>query len=158
MVFRIRVVLDFKEDVIRDLEIDQNANFEDLHFTILEYFGLDSMELASFFISDENWKQGEEIFLQSYDENQKLMKDTILKSMSIKAKRYLYVYDYLKLWTFFIEIVEEKKKIQSVIYPKKIFGHGLIPNEAPNKNFNSTEKFDDSKYNGDDESDFLEFY
>ena len=158
MVFRIRVVLDFKEDVIRDLEIDQNANFEDLHFTILEYFGLDSMELASFFISDENWKQGEEIFLQSYDENQKLMKDTILKSMSIKAKRYLYVYDYLKLWTFFIEIVEEKKKIQSVIYPKKIFEHGLIPNKAPNKNFNSTEKFDDSVYNGDDESDFLEFY
>ena len=158
MVYRIRVVLDFKEDVIRDLEIDQNANFEDLHFAILEYFGLDSMELASFFISDENWKQGEEIFLQSYDENQKLMKDTILKSMSIKAKRYLYVYDYLKLWTFFIEIVEEKKKNQSVIYPKKIFGHGLIPNEAPNKNFNSTEKFDDSKYNGDDESDFLEFY
>ena len=158
MVYRIRVVLDFKEDVIRDLEIDQNANFEDLHFTILKYFGLDSRELASFFISDENWKQGEEIFLQSYDENQKLMKDTILKSMSIKARRYLYVYDYLKLWTFFVEIVEEKKKIQSENYPKKVFVHGLIPNEAPNKNFNSTEKFDDSKYNGDDESDFLEFY
>ena len=160
MIYRIRVVLDFKEDVIRDLEIDQNASFEDLHFTILKHFGLDNKELASFFISDENWTQGEEIFLQNYDENlnQMMMKNISLNSLSTRSMNYLYVYDYLKLWTFFIEIVEESKKILGENYPKKIYGYGSVPNEPPKKTFNSNLKNDDSEFNLDDEDDFLDFY
>ena len=159
MIYRLRVVFDSSDDVIRDFEIEQNSNFEQLHFLILKYFGIKGNEPASFFVSDNKWKQGEEIFLEIYDEtkNQKLMKDTSLKSMYNESNKFLYIYDYLKLWTFFIEIIEETRKINNVSYPKKIYEFGTLPTKPPNKNFISEDMNNDS-LTYDDGDDFSSFY
>ena len=61
MLYRFRVILDAEDDVFRDIEIMANNTLEDLHNTILQSFGFDGTELASFYISNENWEQGEEI-------------------------------------------------------------------------------------------------
>ena len=66
MIYRIRIILDIKDDVLRDLEIKSNSSFEDLHYAIVKAFNLDGNEMASFYLSDENWKQGEEITLESF--------------------------------------------------------------------------------------------
>ena len=38
MIYRFRIILDVKEDVLRDIEIDENATFEDLHHAITQAF------------------------------------------------------------------------------------------------------------------------
>ena len=48
MIFRIRIILDTKEDIIRDIEIENNSTFKDLHTEILKSFQFDGNEMASF--------------------------------------------------------------------------------------------------------------
>ena len=145
MIYRIRVILDFKEDVIRDIEIEDNSTFEDLHYTIINSFNLDGKEMASFYLSNDNWKQGEEIVLDSFTENnQILMSETNLKIIvNENQKKFIYVYDFLKLWTFFVEIFEVSEEKKDAIYPKKIFSNGNLPKEAPKKQF-VAEQYEDS--------------
>ena len=63
MIYRFRVILDTHEDVFRDLEIEASANLEDFHNTITQAFGFGGQEMASFYISNDLWEQGEEIAL-----------------------------------------------------------------------------------------------
>ena len=58
-----RVVADIEEDVFRDIEILGSQNFEDLHDMIIESFDFTGDQMASFYMSDENWDKGEEIGL-----------------------------------------------------------------------------------------------
>ena len=60
MIYRFRIILDTQEDVFRDLEIQQTATLEDLHNAINQSFGFDGSEMASFYLSDDQWNQGEE--------------------------------------------------------------------------------------------------
>ena len=63
MIYRFRVIFDndTDQDVFRDLEIRETDTMEDLHNAIAQSFGFDGLEMASFYISDDNWNQGEEI-------------------------------------------------------------------------------------------------
>jgi len=157
MIYRIRIILDIKDDVLRDLEIKSNSSFEDLHYAIVKAFNLDGNEMASFYLSDENWKQGEEITLESFGQ-EKVMKNCILNSeISDFQTNFIYVYDFLKLWTFFIEVVDESKEIASASYPQTIFTIGSIPKNAPEKIFIE----DNSDFGDFDESndeDPLDYY
>ena len=42
MIFRIRVILDVEEDVLRDIEIEAKSTLKDLHEVITKSFGLAS--------------------------------------------------------------------------------------------------------------------
>jgi hypothetical protein len=63
MIYRFRVILDndTEEDIFRDLEIRETDSLEDLHNIITQSFGFNGMEMASFYLSDGDWNQGEEI-------------------------------------------------------------------------------------------------
>jgi len=101
MIYRIRIILDTKDDVLRDLEIKSNSSFEELHFAIVDAFNLKGNEMASFYLSDENWKQGAEITLESFGQ-EKVMKNCLLNSeINDLQTNFIYVYDFLELWTFF---------------------------------------------------------
>ena len=63
MIYRIRVILDVRDDVFRDIEIQGSDTLEDLHEAIVRSFDLDGREMASFYLSDDEWNQGEEITL-----------------------------------------------------------------------------------------------
>ncbi len=65
MIYRFRIILDNKseEDIFRDIEIRKTDTLEDLHNAITQSFGFDGMEMASFYLSDDEWNQGEEISL-----------------------------------------------------------------------------------------------
>ena len=146
MIFRIRIILDSKKDVLRDIEILANNTFEDLHKTIINCFDLRGNEMASFYLSDEKWKQNEEIILDSFfeDNSQMLMKETHLSSIvSESQKKFIYIYDFLNLWTFYIDIFEIKDQKKDAIYPKYIFSKGNLPDEAPKKTFIADENNDD---------------
>ena len=48
MIYRIRVILDVDDDVLRDIEISSTSTLEDLHNAIIQSFGFLGNEMASF--------------------------------------------------------------------------------------------------------------
>ena len=71
--YKIRVILDTKEDVIRTILVESDLNLEDLHLTIAKSFGFKGQEMASFIEQIMNglkvrrfhyliWKKLEKVF------------------------------------------------------------------------------------------------
>ena len=52
MIYRIRIILDVEEDVLRDIEIEATATLEELHLAITQSFCVLGNEMASFYESD----------------------------------------------------------------------------------------------------------
>ena len=165
MIYRFRVILDndTDEDVFRDLEIRETDTLEDLHNAITQSFGFDGTEMASFYVSDEQWNQGEEISLfdLSEDTSAKLMNETEIKSIVFEMQpKLIYVYDFFNLWTFYVELAEIVDEIEGFTYPNLMFSKGQIPDSAPEKVFESEDVDDFNEFEDDldiDDYDHLDF-
>ncbi|MBP93597.1 MAG: hypothetical protein CMC55_05715 [Flavobacteriaceae bacterium] len=148
MIYRFRIVLDndTDKDVFRDIEIRESDTMEDLHNTITQSFGFDGSEMASFYLSDDEWNQGEEISLFDMSDGLtpvKLMSRSVLKDTVHEAQnKLIYIYDFLSMWTFYVELAEIVEETEGTDYPNLMFVHGQVPDEAPEKNFEA-ESFDD---------------
>lgn len=148
MIYRFRVILDTKEDVFRDLEIKQDASFEDFHNCITQSFGFDGTEMASFYKSNEQWDQGEEISLFDMSDGNtpiRLMNETAINDLTNESEtRLIYVYDFLSMWTFLIELAEVTESEPGKDYPNLMFAHGELPDSQPEKTFKAdTDGFDE---------------
>jgi hypothetical protein len=156
MIFRIRIILDTKEDIIRDIEIENNSTFKDLHTEILKSFQFDGNEMASFYLSNDNWDQGKEISLSSFQEEDELIMENCPLDLIINEnqKKFIYIYDFLNLWTFFVEIFEINPIVVGAKYPKLIFSLGKLPEKAPDKNF---EKIKDNEFEDNFEDDYNDY-
>ncbi len=150
MIYRFRVILDndTEDDIFRDLEIRETDTLEDLHNIITQSFGFDGTEMASFYISDEQWNQGEEISLfdLSDDNSARLMNETEISSVVHEVQpKLIYVYDFLSMWTFYVELAEIVEEANGADYPNLMFVKGQVPNEAPDKLFEAdpTDDFDE---------------
>lgn len=155
MIYRFRVILDndVDDDVFRDLEIRETDTLEDLHNIITQSFGFDGAEMASFYLSDNQWNQGEEISLfdLSDDGSARLMNETAINDVVFEMQpKLIYVYDFLSMWTFFVELAEIVDETNGVDYPNLMFAHGQIPDVAPEKDFDFEEDFDDFNEFDDD--------
>ncbi len=137
MIYKIRVVLDTKEDVIRTLLVDSKSTLEDFHKLIAEVFGFNGQEMASFYRSDDEWNQGEEIPLCSMDECPDALhmgNTTLEQNIEDPEEKLIYVYDYLNMWTFYCELIEVTQIATSKI-PTLILSIGETPDQAPEKEF-----------------------
>ncbi len=139
MIYRFRVILDTKEDVFRDIEIEDSNTMEDFHNAITQAFGFGGQEMASFYVSNDLWEQGEEIALFDMSEEPggvRIMGDTYLEdAVHEDQTKLIYVYDFLKMWTFLVELAEIAEPEDGRSYPNLMFAHGQIPEEAPDKEF-----------------------
>lgn len=172
MVYKIRVILDAKEDIFRDLAIDKKATLEDLHNTISQSFGFAGNEMASFYTCDEEWNQDVEIALFDLSDmsDAKLMSSTLVEEvMDEAAPKLIYVYDFFNMWTFFVELADVTEKASGQTLPELLFSFGELPENPPEKIFEAKkenamdydeEGFDDDfndGYSGGDEYDHLDF-
>lgn len=141
MVYRFRVVLDTVEDVFRDIEILNNATLEDVHNAVTQSFGFDGTEMASFYVSDDEWNQGEEIVLFDMSEGHnpvRMMNETLVDDVFSQHKtKMIYVYDFLSMWTFYVELADISDQVDGVDYPNLMFVHGQLPDSPPDKEFES---------------------
>ena len=135
MIYRIRIILDVKEDVFRDIEIEATSNLEDLHHAITQSFGFLGNEMASFYKSNESWHQGEELPLESMENGSNMRDEPLNKIFTSSQHHLIYVYDFLNLWTFFVELKETADIISSSSYPNLIYSKGDVPEEPPEKIF-----------------------
>lgn len=162
MIYRFRVILDndIDDDVFRDLEIKETDTLEDLHNIITQSFGFDGNEMASFYVSDNQWNQGEELSLfdLSEDESARLMSETAINQVVHETQtKLIYVYDFLSMWTFFVELAEIVEVSPDVDYPNLMFVHGQIPDTAPEKIFDVDDDFEDDFDEFEDDLDIEDY-
>lgn len=147
MIYKFRIILDAEEDVFRDIAIESDNSMEDLHNTIAQAFGFDGTEMASFYVSDPEWNQGEEIALfdMSEGENEVRLMDetTIEQQLDEEHRNLIYVYDFFSMWTFYIELAEIGEKDEGITYPNLLFVHGQLPDSPPQKQFEAQDTEED---------------
>lgn len=173
MAYKIRVILNSKTDVIRDIAIEQSETLEDLHNAITNAFGFSGHEMASFYKADNDWNQGEEFPL--FDMSEETNDDTIMMSeihldtvLTKPNEKLIYVYDFFNMWSFYVELIELDFEATDFSLPSLVFSLGAIPKNAPDlvfeKDTKKTKKidddlddFDDDDLDDDDLDDFDEY-
>ena len=154
MIYRIRVILDIEEDVFRDIEIQAHATLDDLHLAIAQAFGFGGQEMAAFYLSNDQWEQGEELPLMDIGEGKNYAESPLEEIFGADQHKLLYVYDFLLMWTFFVELMELGEEAAGGSYPQLIFGQGDVPEEAPEKNFSADASDETSLEEEEDLSDW----
>lgn len=180
MIYKIRVILDAKDSVFRDIEIKEKQTLWNLHQGIKSAFSLKGDELSSFYHSDDEWTEGESIPLEdmSDDGDGEIMSDVYIKEAFLeKGSKMLFKYGFIDLWEFFCELQEIQEEKPAVNYPITVFRFGNMPLKAPAKkggkdikpistvddfdddfdaDFTNTVSFeeDDDDFNDEEEEDF----
>ena len=148
MVYKIRLILDTEENVLRDIVISNNDTLEDLHNAITNAFGFYGTEMASFYLTDDKWNQGDEIPLFDMSESNNSMSMQTFKIKEVLTEdndKLIYVYDFLALWSFYVELISIEEDENLIELPSLLLSVGVVPNEAPEKEFISEESNSNSE-------------
>ena len=133
-VYKFRITFEDHEDVSRDLEIKSTQTFEDLHSAILSSVGFDNKELASFYMSDDNWKKGREITLADMSDGEKkipmMKKSRLCDFIADPHQKIYYIYDYVNEWAFHVELLKIiVGEDVGVMYPRCVKINGEAPKQ-----------------------------
>jgi hypothetical protein len=149
MVYKFRVILDNEEDIFRDIAILEDDTLEDLHNAIVNAFGFDGLEVASFYTCDDTWNQEDEIPMFDAGDipgEQRVMSDyTLSDILDTENTKIIYVYDFINMWTFLVELAAVEELTTGEIYPETLFLHGEMPLESGEKMFEADA--DEESYN-----------
>jgi hypothetical protein len=138
MTVKLNIVLDHNDDVFREIRINTDNTLEDLHKVIVSSFGLKPEEMAAFYLTNEEWEQGEEIPLIAMKPSSREMQNISVNDIFQNTEKLLYVNDFLILWRFMIE-VEEIDELKEVEEAEVVLSFGNMPEEAPMVQFISDE-------------------
>lgn len=138
-ILKFRVYWEEDDSVYRDMVIRHTQSFLELHNIILKCFEFDNKHHATFFRSNDNWQRGKEITLEKYEKVYKveplLMSETLIGSeIRDPNQKFIYVYDFHKLWTFQLELINVNKEENTKIsYPSCIRSEGIAPSQYGTK-------------------------
>ena len=134
---KFRVLLDSKdqEKVFRDILISDSDNFETFYKAIISSFRFEGDQMASFYMSNDEWDKGHEISLMdmSYDDDSidaipSVMKNAIIKDFIEEPdQKIILVYDFLRMWIFLAELVGYEK--EAPVEPQVLMAMGMAPPE-----------------------------
>lgn len=143
-VYRFRISFEDDEDVYREIDVLGKQSYEDLHRSIQEAIGFDNSKEASFFMSDDYWRKGQEIALrvQETDDDddddypRKTKKPAKLMSKSRIAdfiddphQRIVYVFDPVAKWTLMLELMKILADDPKANYPRCNKSVGAAPKQ-----------------------------
>lgn len=108
MVYKFRILSDEIDNFVREIAIDSEATFLDLHNAILESVDFTKDQITSFFICNDDWEKEKEITLIEMDSSPEVdswvMESTVLSELiEDEGQKLLYVFDYLTERAFFLE-------------------------------------------------------
>jgi len=139
-ILRFRVYWEDDESIYRDVVIKHNQNFADLHYCILKSYEFDSKHKATFYRSNDNWLRGREISLEKYDDKVYKVDPLIMANVTMGSEikdpnqKFIYVYDFNKLWTFMVELINvDKEENKKITYPTCIRTEGIAPSQYGTK-------------------------
>jgi len=137
MVYKIRVILDAKEDIFRDIEVKGKQTLWNLHLGIKSAFSLQGDELSTFNLLEDDGTIVKSVPLEdmSDDGDGEIMSDVYIdeafENVGDKAQ---FQYGLLDLWEFFCELIEVIEETKGVNYPITVYRFGNVPLKAPSKN------------------------
>lgn len=144
MQLKFRIILNVKEDVLRDIVTNSDITLMELSKIISSEFGFDSTEISTFHHSNENWEQLDEIKIFKIDELDQIMDKTPISNFFLsKGDKLIYIYDFLNYWTFFIELFELDESVKLDNY-KCINSVGEVPKNPPSDIFDVNSIKEDS--------------
>lgn len=108
---KFRVYWEEDDAIYRDVIVKHTQNFTALNNIILKAFEFDQKHDATFFRSNDIWKRGREISKAVYEKEYVapplLMEETTIGSEIIDTNQhFIYLYDFVKSWTFLIELIQ----------------------------------------------------
>jgi hypothetical protein len=111
MIYLFRIITDENPDFFRDVVADSSDTFLELHNSLQENLGYDASQLASFFLTNEDWEKNQEITLIDMMEEPGLSPTTmegatLEEYISGINQRMIYVFDFFNERAFFIELIE----------------------------------------------------
>lgn len=141
IVYRFRVIFEEVDDVERFIEIKAGQTFLELHQAIQDAIGFDNSKPASFYISGDSWRMGQEI---STEEGRGVpMKDARLNQfVNDPHQRFIYVSDFESNWTLRVQLVKISKADNSE-YPMLVKAKGEAPKQYKPVHVNDLNEFDE---------------
>lgn len=137
MIYKVRVILDTKEDIFRDVEIKAKQTLWNLHLGIKSAFSLQEEELSTFHILEADGTIIKSVPLEDMSDegDGEIMSDIYLDEAFQKVgDKVQFQYGLLDLWEFFCELVEISEEKPAVNYPITTYRFGKVPLKAPGKN------------------------
>ncbi len=135
-VIHFRVLIDYEKDVFRDIEMVSNDSFLTFHEMIQEAFGFDNSQMASFYVSNDDWEKGQEITLIEVKDPEEggdpiWMMDNIQLDEIIfeKNQKLVYVFDFMLMWCFYIDVISIKTIEDAMILPRISQSFGISPEQ-----------------------------
>lgn len=139
-ILKFRIYWDDDDSVYRDVVIRHKQTFSDLHQAILKAFEFDNKHQATFFRSNDNHQRGKEITIEKYEDRTYKAEPLIMSETSIGSEikdpnqKFIYVYDFHKLWTFFVELIHVNKEENAALeYPATVRSEGFAPSQYGTK-------------------------
>jgi hypothetical protein len=175
-VLKLRILVEDQDDFVREIEIKSNQTFKDLHDIIVKSAKFSGNELASFYLSNDEWEKLTEITLidMSGDVDAELGDEDVVHTIFLMEKTMLdefldepdqkmvYEYDFLHLHTFLIELIDILPENGKSLYPKITLSKGtlnsidkIVVEKNPDKLKEELLKEFNSMINGDVEEDVL---
>ncbi len=160
MTIRFRLISEEDDNFLRDVEIDSNSNFIELHNFLQETLNFEKGQMASFFTTDNDWQKEDEITLMDMNlddsSNTHIMSETRLNQFITQPKqRLLYVFDFFNERNLFMEVYDIANN--TCIAPKLLASNGEAPQQLDIQNLFDDEDSDTRSLmdNGDyDDEDF----
>ena len=139
-VLKLRILAEDQVDFVREIEIKSDQTFKDLHDFLVKSFKFGANELASFYISNEEWERLSEITLidMSGEVDQDLEDEDVLHTIFLMDQiqldefldepdqKLIYEYDFLHLHTFLIELIEVLPVNPKTAYPQITLNKGSL--------------------------------
>jgi hypothetical protein len=143
-VYKFRIIFEDHEDVVREIEVQGKQSFEEFHRSIQEAIGFDNSKDASFFMSDDYWRKGQEItnakLAPNDDDDDDYRKPTKTPPKAMSKSRVadfiddphqkiVYIFDPAVKWTLLIELVRIQSDDPKSNYPRTTKSSGTAPKQ-----------------------------
>lgn len=134
MIYKFRMISGDEEAFLREYEIPDNHTFLSFHNFIQKDLGYDTAQLASFFLTDEQWNKGMELTLIDMENDAgpaaiPMESVTLADLLKEKKERLLYVFDIFSDRCFFMELSDIAEPSTSMKYPVCITSIGTPPQQ-----------------------------
>ena len=139
-ILKFRVYLEEDDSVYRDVAIRHTQSFLLLHQVILKAYEFDSKHQATFYRSNDHWQRGRQISLELYEKSYPNKEPLLMEATTIGSEirdpnqKFIYVYDFVKNWSFLVELINvSKEEASKQDYPVVIKTEGIAPSQYGTK-------------------------
>lgn len=159
-IYRFRVTFEDYDEISREIDMLSKHTFLEFHNAIHAATGYNPELSSSFYVSNDQWKKGEEI---AYLPNERkkaqgvtLMEDSKLsKFVNDPHQKFYYIYNFDRPYDFHVQLIKILKEEEGVTYPMLVNSVGIVPKPFGAANLNTGDTLSQVASSSNDDYDFL---